>query len=429
MRSNSKIREKLFLIAFAFIPTVLFSPLAGAQDSTRVTLDSCYQWARANYPAIKQFRLIEQVRDFNVTNAARGLLPQLTINAQATLQSEVTKIPVDIPGVVPLSKDQYKIYGEVSQSLTNAYAVKQQRELAGAAAAVEEQRTEVELSKLKERVNQLYFGLLIIDAQLEQTGLTRKDIESALDRMRTLLANGTALPDNVYEMEAGLLNIDQRMVEISFNRSGYLDMMKLLTNRDWERPLRLLWPEAVSMGESITRAELKLFDFQKQIFQGQRNMVTARNIPQLNLFFQGGYGRPALNFLSNDFKFYYLGGLRLGWNISGFYTGSKEKQIQSLNQMSQDFQRETFLLNTRITMARQGREAAKYSELLKTDEQIIALHKKVKEAARAKLENGIITSADYLNYVNAEDKARINFKLHQIQLLQAQYNYSTTSGN
>jgi len=52
----------------------------------------------------------------------------------------------------------------------------------------------------------------------------------------------------------------------------------------------------------------------------------------------------------------------------------------------------------------------------------------VTDAAKAQLENGVITANDFLKEVNAEDLARQSLITHQVQLLQAQINYQTILG-
>jgi hypothetical protein len=86
---------------------------------------------------------------------------------------------MDIPTI---SKDQYRLYGEVSQSITDLFTVKDQKEYINTNSEIETQKTEVELYKLRERINNLYFGILLIDAQIQQTELLKKDIQSGIDK-------------------------------------------------------------------------------------------------------------------------------------------------------------------------------------------------------------------------------------------------------
>lgn len=410
---------------------LLLGATAYCQSGNTLTIDSCYSLAKQNYPLVKQMALIEKTKDYSIDNASKGYLPQVNFAGQATYQSEVTKIPISIPGVKiqELSKDQYKIYGEVSQSLTDPLVIKQQKELIKAATSAEQEKLEVEFYKLKERINQLYFGILLIDAQIHQTELLKKDLQSGINKTNAAIANGTSFKSNADVLQAELLKSNQRIIELQANRKGYVDMLSIFINQSLNESTLLLTPSLQTISNTINRPELKLFDVQKKSFDIQNKLLLAKNLPKLSLFFQGGYGKPTLNALSNDFGTYYTGGARFSWNLSGFYTYNKEKKLQEINQSSLDVQKEIFLFNTNLTLKQQNSEVSKLTDLIASDNQIITIREKVKVTANNQLENGTITSIDFLNYVNAEDQAKQNLALHKIQLLLAQYNYQTTSGN
>ena len=283
-------------------------------------LERCYQLAESNYPLVQQYALIDKTKEYSITNAAKGYLPQFHIGGQASYQSDVTQIPISLPNIdIPsLSKDQYKIYGEVSQPITDLFTVKHQKELIHANTAVEEQKIDVELYKLKERINQLYFGILLIDAQIAQTEILKKDIQSGINKNNTAIANGIALKSSADVLRAELFKADQRTIELKATRKGYADMLSLFINQSVDEQTTLERPYPVTLAREINRPELKLFDGQKKIFDVQDKFINAKNLPRFSLFLQGGYGRPALNMLNNDFDLYYLGGVRLMWNISGF---------------------------------------------------------------------------------------------------------------
>jgi outer membrane protein TolC len=179
---------------------------------------------------------------------------------------------------------------------------------------------------------------------------------------------------------------------------------------------------------AVTRPELKLFQEQNSLLGQQSNLIKSKNLPKASVFVQGGYGRPGLNMLTNDFDLYYIGGVRLNWSLSGLYTKKKEKEIVKINQQILDTKRETFLLNTNTQLKQQQSEVEKLQQLVATDDAIIDLRQQVKTAANAQLENGVITANDYLREVNAEDQARQARIAHELQLLQAQINYQTILG-
>ncbi len=422
-------------IRAAIIPAISYAlvalSLVNSAWAQTLTLEQCYTLARNNYPVGKQLALIEKTRDYTVNNAAKGTLPQLSVSAQATYQSAVTGLPIEIPNMkIPtVSKDQYKVFGEVSQSLTDGPIVSQQKELARTNAAAQTQQVEVELYKLRERVNQLFFGRLLLDAQIRQTDLLKNDIRVGLKKNQAAITNGTALKSNADILNAELLKADQRSIELQASRQGFGDMLGLLIGQPVDEATVLETPSVPDLSPEIGRPELGLFEVQQRSFDVQNRLLSTRINPRLSVFAQGGYGRPALNMLSNTFDFYALGGIRLNWNLGAFYTLKNDRELLTINRNVVDIQRETFLLNTQISLKQQSRELGKYQALIDTDAQIIALREQIKATANTQLEFGTLTVNDYLTYLNAEDQARQNLLLHQIQLLMAQYGYAVTAGN
>ena len=421
------INKRIKLIALYCSITVI----AFSQQVTSLTIDSCFEMAKRNFPLVKQYALIDKSKAYSIDNANKSYLPQFNIGGQATYQSAVTHIPISLPNVkiAELSKDQYKLYGEVSQAITDLFTTNDYRELISANAEIEGQKIEVELYKLKERISNLFFGILLIDAQIQQTELLKKDIQSGIDKVNTAIAYGTALKSSADNLKAELLKANQRKIELKSNRSGYAAMLSYFIDQTIGETTILIKPSPQIISSTINRPELKLFDFQKRTFEVQNNLIKAKNLPRLNLFLQGGLGRPALNMLSNDVNLYYLAGLRLNWNLAGLYTYKNEKQILSLNQKGLDIQKEIFLFNTNVILHQQNSEVSKMQELIETDNSIITLRESIKNKTKVQLENGTATSTDYLIDVNAQDQAAQNLILHQIQFLMTQYNYQITSGN
>lgn len=410
---------------------LICSHWAMAQQSNSLTLDNCLEMAKQNYPLIKQYTLIEKTKEYSIANAQKGVLPQFNIAGQATYQSAVTQVPISLPNVdIPtMSKDQYRLYGEVSQSITDLFTVKDQKEYINANSEIETQKTEVELYKLRERINNLYFGILLIDAQIQQTELLKKDIKSGIEKTNVAIANGVALKSTADNLKAELLKADQRTIELKATRKGYADMLALFIGKSIDENTVLEKPHRQMLTPTINRPELKLYDLQKKSFDVQEKLITAKNLPRLSAFFQGGFGRPGLNMLDNDFQGYYIGGLRLSWNITGFYTYKNEKKMLANNQSLIDIQRETFLFNTNLTLKQQNADITKMQDLIETDKSIVILRESVKNTTQNQLTYGTATTNDYLIAVNAEDQAKQSLILHEIQLLMTEYNAQTTAGN
>jgi outer membrane protein TolC len=404
---------------------------ANAQIAKTLTLEDCYRLARQNYPLLKQKQLISKSKEYSIENASKGYLPQFSINGQATYQSDVTEIPVKIPNttIPTISKDQYKIYTEVNQTIFDGGIIKMQKQSIEANAVVEDQKLEVELYNLKERINHLFFGILLVNEQYALAEILNKDIQSGITKTNAAIANGTALKSSSDVLQAELLKVGQHTIELKATHKAYLEMLSQFINQSLDENILLEKPAQITIAQNISRPELMLFDNQKKMIDVQTKLLSAKNQPKVGLFLQAGYGRPALNMLKNDFAGFYIGGIRVNWSLSGFYTYKKDKALLENNRKSIDIQKETFLFNTVNTLKQQKEEIIKLQELIQSDEEIILLRNKIKNTAMAQLEYGVINSGDYLREVNAEAGAKQNQLLNRIQMLMAQYDQQTTSGN
>lgn len=409
----------------------LFLVLAEVSFSQSVTLEKVNELARQNYPLIRQKDLIRQTKEMTVENLKKGFLPQLSLSGQATYQSDVTSVKIPLPGINinPPGKDQYKLVADVNQMIYDGGMIKEQKNIQQLNADVEDQKIEVELYKLTDRVNQIYLSILFIEEQLKQTELIRKDLETGLKKTEAQVQNGVAFKSNINLLKAEILKIDQRVIELKSTRKGLTDMLGLFTGDQYTEVTVFEKPSSTfNKDETIQRPELSLFQKQQSLLESQNSIIKARNLPKTSLFFQGGYGRPGLNMLENKFSPYYITGVRFNWAFGGLYTAKKEKQLIDVNKKIISVQQDVFLLNTSTQLKQQQSEIDKINQLIAKDNEIIELRVKVKEAANAQLENGVITANDYLREVNAEDQARQTLIVHQIQLLQAQINYQTTKG-
>src|SRR5258705_8348006 len=410
---------------------ILFPVLLSAQELKTLRLDQAYEMSRKNYPAIKQKDLIRQTSAINIGNLQKGYLPQITISGQATYQSDVTKIEVSFPGFSfnPPDKDQYKLVADVSQLIYDGGVTKQQKIAQQLTASVEDQRIEVELYKVKERINHGYLSILYLDEQQKQVDLVKADIQVGIKRVDAQVQNGVAFKSSLNMLKAEMLKSDQRSIEIRTSRKGLVDVLAIFLGQPLSENVQLDRPAMINpVSDEINRPELKLYNDQNKLIDQQNKLISAKNLPKASLFVQGGYGKPGLNLLKNGFDTYYIGGLRLNWSLGGLYTKKKEKELVEINKKTVDIQKETFILNTNTQLKQQQAKIDKLKHLVVSDNEIISMRQTVTDDAKAQLENGVITANDFLNQVNAEDQARQSLITHQLQLLQAQINYQNISG-
>ena len=400
-----------------------------AQTAPGLTLEQCYDLARKNYPLIRQKELLVRSMEYTIANANTAYLPQVSIYGQATYQSDVTRIPGPSP-FEPLSKDQYKVYAELTQTIYDGGTTKGQTSVQQANTLVEQQKTEVELYKVKDRINQLFFVILLTEAQLNQIALLHDDLTNSLMKMESAIKNGTAFRTNADILQAEIFKADQRTIEMKAARKGYLEMLSQFINMPLAEDTKLERPVLLSAETNeVKRPELQLFKFHQELLQTQYQANQTRNMPRLGFFVQGGYGRPGLNVLKNQFDTYYLGGLRLSWALSGFYNSRRDRELLDVNHQLVGTQTDLFLFNTNLALRQQNQEVTKLRDLIVVDSKIIDLRTRIKTTAKAQHENGVISTNDLLREINAEDTARQNLLLHEIQLMLAQYNYQSTTGN
>lgn len=403
----------------------------GMGQVTSIALDDCQELAMQNYPTVKSYELIKQSGEFSISNAKSGFLPAISINGQYTYQSDVTKLPIELPNIaIPeISKDQYKVYGEVSQVLYDGGATRNKKDAAIAQSAIEEESLTTELYNIRERVNEIYFGILLLDRQIEQNKLMKQDIKAGLEKIEAAYANGTVLKSNVDAVKAEIVKAGQREIELTAARRSYIKMLSMYVNKELDDKTELQVPPQISINDKIVRPELDLFDARMHGIEVQTSLISSKNLPRLNVFIQGGYGSPALNMLNPDADTWYLAGVRFSYPLNGFYTMKKEKLINEISKKNISFQKDAFIFNTHLQTERQKIEVAKMQDLIKTDEEIVEMRKSVKESSLVQLENGVITSSDYIREVIALDQAVQSRLLHEIQLLLAQYNHQLITGN
>jgi outer membrane protein TolC len=404
---------------------------ANGQQKKLLTLQQTFKIAEEQYPLTRQKDLLKQTEDLSLQNLNTGFLPQVSLNGQATYQSDVTKISIPFPGLkIPEQpKDQYKVLAEVNQLLYDGGIIRGQQSIQRLNTSLEENKIAVELYQLKTRLHQIYFGILYQDELLKQASLTAKDVQIGIDKIIPLVENKVVLRSNLQLLQAQLLQVQQKKIEIISSRIGLINALSLFLNEPLAATTEFEMPGFISPSDStINRPEILLFESQSDILAGQESLIRAKNLPKANAFVQGGIGRPALNMLSNELKSFYITGLRVTWPLGGLYTKSRDKKLIDISRKGIDLQKETFLLNTRSQLQQQKADIAKFQELINSDIEIIQLRHAITDAAKAQLENAVITANDYLLQVNAEDTARQAMLMHQLQLLQAETNYAITAG-
>ena len=419
-----------------FILLILYFGLA-ASVFAQTTLETCQQLAHEHYPEIEQYDLIRLTEQYDLSNAARAWLPQLTLSAQATWQNEVPEFPDAFSGmlsqagvIIPgLKKDQYKVGIELNQTIWDGGKTNADKRLARTEAAEQRATTDVNLYALKKRVNELYFGILLLEEKLTQTNRTIALLESNLNKVRSLVTNGTALASDADAVEAELLAVRQQATQIEASRTSYRKMLELFIGE----PLQgnLLRPESDEpMTTKSARPELVLFDAQKNRLAAQEALIKSSTRPKFGFFAQGYYGYPSMDYfasmMSNEWRWNLLTGIRMSWNFGAYYTKKNSLNKLRTAQQSIDLQRDVFQFETDLQVAQETGDITRLRKTLADDARIVALRQSVREAAESKLRNGIIDTNDLLQKITDEATARSAQSVHEIELLKALYELKHT---
>ena len=410
---------------------LLLLPLMSFSQS--LSIDSCQSKAAANYPLVKQFGLIEKTAEYNISNANKAYLPQLTLSGKATYQSDVTALPITIPGItIPsLTKDQYQAMLELDQVIWDGGMISAQKKGIKASTEAENQKLAVDLYSLKERVNQVFFGTLLINEQLILNGILQSELRTNYDKVKTYIQNGVASQSDLDVIKVELLNAKQQEAELKSNRKTYIQILSAITGLSIDENTVLEKPVMPDTNLKFAnhRPELSLFDAQNKLYDSQKDAIFASNLPKLGFFVQGGVGKPGLNMLTNAVSPFYVGGLRLSWNISNLYSLKNNLVKIELNKKSVDVQKETFLFNNNLIEQQQQNEIDRLKNLLKNDDEIISLRDNIKKASEVKVQNGTLTVTDLLRDIDSESNAKQTKSLHEIQLYITIYQQRNTTNN
>ncbi|HBH07880.1 MAG TPA: transporter [Rikenellaceae bacterium] len=413
-----------------------------------VTLEECYEAAAKNYPLVRQYELIEKSKDYTLSNASKAYLPQVTFSAKASWQSDVTKFnldrdklaqsqfgslitPNELEGMMPtMSKDQYGASIDISQTIWDGGAVKALKDAAASQAEADAKSVDASIYGLRAKINELYFGVILMQSNMDQCDLMLSNLETNYKKVESYIENGVAGQTDLDAIRIQKLKTKQEALNIRNTKSAYLKMLGLLTGIRFEGDTELVKPEPVAVkNEEIQRPELAMYEAQLKALESQNRQITAGLTPKFGLYVSGGYGRPGLNMLDNEFKPYLTAGVRMTWNIGNFYTRKNDMRILETKKSGIEAQRLAFLLNTSIDISGKDSEIKTLREQLEYDDEIIALRKSVLKANEARMAEGTISGSDLVGYMNDERLAEQERTGHEVKMLLAMYNLKYVTNN
>ena len=415
-----------------FVLALLASSVVAGQSQT---LSDCQAAAERNYPLIKQYALIARTTELTVDNIAKGWLPQVSAQAQATLQSDVTSWPEQLRSVYQqmgldmkgLKKDQYRVGIDVQQMVYDGGAISSQKAIAREQGRVQEAQTEATLYQVRQRVNDLYFGVLLLDEQLKLNENLQSVLAANEQKLASMYKRGTASESDYNNVRAERLSVVQQAADLQSQQRSLKQVLGAFCGIEVKELTKPEGPAeadaAMAIAPAALRPEMKAFDAQLRLTEARERALDAQLKPRLSLFATGFYGYPGYNMfedmMNRKWSLNGMVGARLSWNIGALYTRKNDKARLQTERSLNDARREEFLFNNNLQQLQQSEDIQRYRALMATDAEILKLRSAVRKAAESKLAHGIIDVNDLVREINSETAARVQQSVHEIQWLKA----------
>ncbi len=406
------------------------------------TLDECQQAAEKNYPLIQQYGLIEKTTRLTIVNIQKGWLPQVSAQAQATYQSDVTAWPnemktmmsgmgIDMQG---LTKDQYRVGIDVQQTIYDGGVIGSQKRIAREQGKVQTAQNEVNIYHVRKRVNEMYFGLLLIDEQIKLNNDLQTMLAGNENKLESMTKRGTAAESDLQSVKAERLNAVQKATELASQKQMLQRMLSTFCGMEVTEVRK---PQVKADGGGVMaenrRPELKALDAQLSVLNAQEKALNAALMPKVGVFAQGFYGYPGMNMFEDMMRHKWswngIIGARITWNIGALYTRKNDKAKLQLQRNMTENSREVFLFNNYLDQIQQNEDIARYQKLMAQDGEIISLRQAVRKAAESKLAHGIIDVNDLVREINQENAACVQQSVHEIEMLKEIYDNKYTTNN
>ncbi|HEY3429970.1 MAG TPA: TolC family protein [Cyclobacteriaceae bacterium] len=398
--------------------------------SQQLNLDSCYAMAKRNYPLTKQFDLIEKSKEYSISNANKAYLPQISVTAIGAYLDGLPTISIPGESNEP-SKTQFIGIAQLNQTIWDGGATRAQKNVIKATAEVDKANVEMNLQSLRERLNQIYFGILVIDEQVKHLDILTQNLQRNLNKIQLTKDNGYAFQSDVDEVKAELLNVEQKKIEFQYARKGYVDMLSYLIGQPLNQSVQLARPVALESYSSLTnnRPELKYYSNQRNLLEARSSFNTVGNMPKISLMGVGMMMQPGVSFGPSTFDHLTLAGVSVSWSTANLYKTSNNKQLDKIQSDVISNQQETFEFNNNLQLKQASSEIEKQQAIVSKDNEIVTLKEGITKSYQLKYDNGVASMNDLLTSLNRESEAKSNLALHNIQLLLSIYNYKTISGN
>lgn len=402
--------RKFFLLAMILLPVAVHA----------LSLNEARSMARDNYPAIRQYRMIEQSRDFTLDNVMKGWLPQVSISAGAYGFTDILKSDKKMEQAgMDMNNFMANASVMIKQSVYDGGQIAARKKVVWAESQVQKQQLDVSMYAINEQVDQLFFSILLLDEQLEQNALLQKDLATSEQTIRSMMTGGIANQTDLDAILVERLKAEQQNESLLASRQSYLRMLGVFVGKDLAAAAEMLEKPAQGyVRANVNRPELKYYASQNLLLDAQRKQLNTQLRPTVGIFGMGMVHSKMSGMLNNGMM---VAGVSVSWNIGALYTRKNDIRKIEVQRQINDSQREVFLFNNRLQNEEANGAIASLKRQIEKDEEIVRLRESIRGKSDRKVELGTKSVNELVSDINAVSLARAQKAMHEIQLLKEIY--------
>jgi len=427
-------KKRVLILFILIIPFV-----SGLKGQKVLTLKECYDMAMVAAPIAAEREAYSQISAVKDKNLSKGWLPTLDASGSFIYNSSVVDMTdvlgsIPIPGIAdlikPLPHEQYKITVDINQVIYDGGAVRNAKALEKSDLSINQKQTETDLYKLRGQINTCYFNLLLLNRKKELLNNYLELISKRIVSLQSALSNGVITKSDIDVLTSEKINLIQQLSENETLKGSLLKILSILTGSETDSSTELILPAASDeMTTELSRPELELYDLRKEQLSAGLKVLESKRMPKAFGFATLGYGNPpGNNFFKDEFAPYYMLGASIKWNIFDWNKTRNEKQLINLQQGILEKRKSDLTENLNRLLEAKNAEIVNLNSMLESDTALIAIRKRITGTAESQYENGTITATEFLNALNSERQAMINYEIHKINLAMVRIEYLNIRG-
>lgn len=403
---------------------------------SQISIEDCREMARNNHPAIRMYGLVGATRECSFSNASRQWIPAVRLGGMAGVYNNVSSFNdlfaesdelarwvgdkiIDRLNIVDPSPFTYKVEAQLSQKIYDGGMSRASKNLADAKAQVQMAEADVTLDQVCDRVDEVYYSILLLEQRQMQAESKTKVLLSARNRVLSLYDAGTARQGELDEVDAAYIEAEQQKAALESSLKSFRMALSLLVGKDVSSE-KLLRPTVPLMPH--LSPQMLLLDNQFKLLSLEREKLNVACRPRLDLVADAYYGYPNRNIFMDQVslspRVNAFVGVRLSWDLAAFYTrkndlGILKNSLEEINIQKDIVSRNIDIQNSSIYV-----EIDRLQQCLEKDNELVRLRERLRKSAELSYSQGDINANDLISRIDDEYQARLNAEIHEIETLQ-----------